>query len=137
MTPTTAPRVCKPSDGMTPPKTKPRFFAKAGLWGGDATSPCGKATSSRITWLRKQRQWQRQQRCQQQPWQRQQQERRRQKQQEQLRKQLELQERLQQQELEQLREQVLERVLLFYRKRPEQQQRSERPERRSSSFQIS
>ena len=43
----------------------------------------------------------------------------------------------QQQEREQLREQVLVRVLLFYRKRPEQQQRSERPERRSSSFQIS
>ena len=45
--------------------------------------------------------------------------------------------RAQQQEREQLREQVLVRVLLFYRKRPEQQQRSERPERRSSSFQIS
>ena len=52
-------------------------------------------------------------------------------------KRLGLQEQLQQQELEQLREQVLVRVLLFYRKRPEQQQRSERPERRSSSFQIS
>lgn len=114
----------------TPQKQKPRFLAKARLWGGDATFPHGKATSSRITWLRKQRQWQRQRRCQQQPWQRQRQERLRQKQQE-------LQERLQQQEREQLQEQVLERVLLFYRKRPEQQRRSERPERRSSSFQIS
>ena len=134
MTPTAALLQSEQRHGAT--KTKPAF-RKSGLWGGDATSPCGKATSSRITWLRKQRQWQRQQRCQQQPWQRQQQERRRQKQQEQLRKQLQAAGAASAAGAEQLREQVLLSGFFFYRKRPEQQQRSERPERRSSSFQIS
>ena len=132
MTPTAAPLQSEQRHGA---KKQNPAFSQSGALSGDATSPAeGYLITNYLA--SKQRQWQRQQRCQQQPWQRQQQERRRQKQQEQLRKQLGLQERLQQQELEQLREQVLVRVLLFT-----QAARAaaaiRRPERRSSSFQIS